>query len=422
MKLKQLTADLVSNKRVLLRADYNVPLKKSGQSWLVADDNRLRSSLPTLKFLLEHKAKIIICSHLGRPGGKTVDKYRLDPVAKQLAKLINRPVKKINAPAGPEAQKAVANMKPGEILMLENTRFDPGEETNGQRFASQLARLADIYVNEALAVSHRAHTSIVAITHHLPAVAGLALVEEVSVLEKLTANPKRPFVAVVGGAKISDKIEAIRKLSEIADVVLVGGGVANNFLKADGVEVYHSYLEEPTTDKSRQKFSFVGVAEDLIRKTKTEKMLLHGYIPLPKILYPSDVIATDNLTKPTQHKEIMLVNGNNHEEKQNWMFADIGTKTQKLYRDIILQAKTVFWNGPMGVFENQNFSGGTKAIAQAIAQVKGQTVVGGGDTIRAIRELGIEARFDYLSAAGGAALELLGGKLLPGLKPLLKKK
>ncbi|MFH2118165.1 MAG: phosphoglycerate kinase [Candidatus Paceibacterota bacterium] len=421
MKLRSLTTELIKNKRVLLRVDYNTPLKKIGQDYQVADDTRLQITLPTIKFLLKNKAKIIICSHLGRPGGKNVAKYRLDPIAKRLKKLLGQPVKKINVSVGPIAQQAVKDLKPGEILMLENTRFNPGEETNSAEFARQLASLAEVFVNDGLAISHRAHASVVGVTNYLPALAGFALVEEVTRLESLIKNPRHPFVAVVGGAKISDKVEAIINLSKIADVVLVGGGVANNFLKADGVEVYHSYLEEPTTNKKKKKVSFIEIAKNLLRKTQNEKMLLHGYIPLPKILYPFDVVATNSLDKPTQQKNITLANGNDPEEKQNWMFVDIGPKTQKLYRDVILQAKTVFWNGPMGVFEQPKFAQGTRAVANAIAQVKGETIVGGGDTIRAIKELNLEQRFDYLSAAGGAALELLGGKLLPGLKPLIKK-
>ncbi|OGJ37845.1 MAG: phosphoglycerate kinase [Candidatus Pacebacteria bacterium RIFOXYB1_FULL_39_46] len=421
MKLRSLSAEFIKNKRVLLRVDYNTPMQKIGQKYQIVDDTRLQITLPTIKFLLKNKAKIIICSHLGRPEGKFVAKYKLDPIAKHLEKLLGQPVKKINVSIGPEAQKAVADLEPGQILMLENTRFHPGEKANSPEFAQQLASLAEVFVNDGLAVSHRAHASVVGVTNYLPSLAGFALIEEVSHLESLIKKPQHPFVAIVGGAKISDKVEAIRNLSEIANVVLVGGGVANNFLKADGVEVYRSYLEETSVGGKKKKISFVKIARNLLRKTKAEKMLLRGYIPLPKIIYPFDVIATDNLDHPTKQKTIILADDNDSEEKQNWMFVDIGPKTQKLFREVILQAKTVFWNGPMGVFEQKKFAQGTQAIASAVAQVKGKTVVGGGDTISAIKNLGFEKRFDFLSAAGGAALELLGGKLLPGLKPLLKK-
>jgi phosphoglycerate kinase len=421
MQLKKITSKFVKNKRVLVRTDYNVPLKKQGKQWLVADDTRLKITLPTLKFLLKHQAKIIINFHFGRPGGKVVEKYRVDPVAKHLAKLLGKPVKKIDVPAGPEAEKAVAAMKAGDILMLENPRFHPGEKTNDPQFAKQLAGLADVFINDGLASSHRDHASVTGVAKLLPSAAGFALIKEVEMLEKLMSDPDRPFVAVVGGAKISDKVDAIRNLSKIADVVLVGGGVANNFLKADGIDVYHSYLEDAPADIKKKKMSFVTVAENLIEETKSEKMMLHDYIPLPKILYPSDVLAADDLEKPTRQKTIVLANGNSHERKRDWMFVDIGPKTQKLYRDIILQAKTVFWNGPMGVFEKPAFANGTKAVAQAMAKTKAKTIVGGGDTIRAIKELGVENHYDYVSAAGGAALEFLGGEVLVGLKPLLTK-
>lgn len=420
MKFRPLTADFVKHKRVLLRVDYNAPLKKHGKQWLVADDTRLKITLPTLEFLLKHQAKIIITSHLGRPKGKVVGKLKMDPIAKSLEKLLTQPVKKIDVSVGLAAQQAVAQLKPGEILMLENSRFNPGETTNDPKFAKQLASLADVFINDSLSVSHRSHASVVGVTKFLPSVAGLALVEEAQILSSLVKKPAKPFVAIVGGAKISDKVGAIRNLSKVADVVLVGGGVANNFLKADGVEVYHSYLEEQDTGGKKKKVSFVGVAEKLIKETKGEKMMLHGYIPLPKIIYPSDVLAVDSLDNPTRKKIITLANGNNDEGRREWMFVDIGPKTQMLYRDIILKAKTVFWNGPMGVFEQAPYAKGTVAVAKAMAKAKGKTIIGGGDTIRAIHELGIENQYHYLSAAGGAALELLGGKLLPGLKPLLK--
>ncbi len=421
MKLRQITADFVARKRVLLRVDYNVPLKQQGKNQVVADDTRLKITLPTLEFLLKHQAKIIITSHLGRPEGKTVEKLKLDPVAKHLAKLLDKPVKKLDETVGENVEQVVSEMKPGEIVMLENCRFNEGEKTNDENFAKKLASLAEVFVNDGLAVSHRAHASVVGVTKHLPSGAGLALTEEVKQLESLMDNPSHPFVAIVGGAKISDKVEAIRNLSKVADVVLVGGGVANNFLKADGVDVFHSYLEDTPADVKKEKVSFVAVAEDLLEETKTEKMMLHDYIPLPKILYPSDVLAADKIDHTTKKKIITLANGNGHEERQNWMFVDIGPKTQKLYRNIILQAKTVFWNGPMGVFEKEAFSQGTKTIAKAMAKAKAKTVVGGGDTISAVKKFGLENHYDYLSAAGGAALELLGGKMLPGLKPLLAK-
>lgn len=421
LKLKSLTPQFVHGKRVLLKVDYNVPLKKLDNHLVVADDSRIKVTLPTLKFLIKNQAKIIITSHLGRPDGKPVDKYRLDPVATALSKLLDVPIKKINESAGPTAKQAAQALKPGEILLLENSRFNPGEVANSTAFAKQLAELADVYVNDGLASAHRAHASVVGVTRYLPAVAGLALQAEVENLSALIHQPKRPFVAIVGGAKISDKVEAIANLSKIADVVLVGGGVANNFLKAGGVEVFKSYLEDKPVKVKKRKTSYVAIAGKLMAKTKTEKMLLHGYIPLPKIIYPSDVVAADDFANSTQRDVLDLTNGNNHERREKWMFLDIGPKTQQLYRDVILQAKTVFWNGPMGVFEQASFAHGTRAVAQAIADSHAETVVGGGDTLRAIHSLKLTNHFPVQSAAGGAALEFLGGKLLPGLKPLLAK-
>lgn len=420
MKLKKLTAQFVAHKRVLLRVDYNTPLKTFLGRTVVADNTRLKVTLPTLHFLLKHNAKIIITSHLGRPKGPDDHRLKMDPVAKELEKLLKRKVIKIDVPAGPRALQAVNTLPESGILLLENSRFDPGEKKNSPEFAQQLAELADVYVNDALSASHRAHASVVGVTKYLPSAAGLALAAEVDMFTNLMRSPQRPFVAIVGGAKISDKVEAIRNLSKLADVVLVGGGVANNFLKADGVEVYHSYLEE-TASATEKKVSFVSVAEDLMAQNKSKKMLLHGYIPLPKIMYPSDVVAADSIDRPKHTKIINLTNGALEHPDTRWMFLDIGPKTQKLYRDIIQQAKTVFWNGPMGVFENSTFAAGTKAVAQALTKSSAYTVIGGGDTISAIRSFKLEKKFNAVSAAGGAALEFLGGKLLPGLEPLLKK-
>ncbi|MBT4124240.1 MAG: phosphoglycerate kinase [Candidatus Pacebacteria bacterium] len=420
MTLKKITANAVKNKRVLLKVDYNAPTRTNKNKIVVMDDTRLKATLPTIEFLIEQKARIIITSHFGRPGGKVIDALRLDPIAKHLEKLTGKKIKKIDIPAGPEAETAVDNLQPGEILMLENSRFHPGEKKNDSTFAKELSKLADVYVNDAFSSSHREHSSVVGITKHLPSYAGFALFDEVEMLKDLVEKPKRPFVAIVGGAKISDKVEAIRNLSKVADVILVGGGVANNFIKADGLEVFHSYLEDEPADIKKKNVSFVAVAEELIHNTKSEKMLLHGYIPLPKIIYPSDVIAADDMENPKEKKVIDLTNGNNHERKKSWMYLDIGPRTQRLFRDIILEAQTVFWNGPMGVFEQKDFEEGTKSVATAIAKSSAKTIIGGGDTISAIHQLGLEDRYDYISAAGGAALEFLGGNILPGLKPLQK--
>jgi phosphoglycerate kinase len=419
--LKKLTSEFVQAKRVLLKTDYNVPLKQVGKQWEVADDSRIVITLPTLKFLIKHQAKIIITSHLGRPKGAVDPALRMTPVAKRLEKLLGQPIHTVDVPAGPAAETAAKALKPGEVLLLENSRFDPGEKKNDASFAKNLAKLADVYVNDGFASAHRAHASVVGVTEYLPTVAGFALAGEVEMLANLMKNPARPFVAIVGGAKISDKVEAIANLSKIASVVLVGGGVANNFLKAEGVEVFHSYLEDQPADIKKEGKSYVALAGKLIADTKTEKMLLNGFIPLPKIIYPPDVVAADKLEKPTNKAVLDLTNGNNHERRERWMFLDIGPKTRQLYREIILQAKTIFWNGPMGVFEQADFKAGTQAVAEAVVESKAKTVIGGGDTIRAIHALGLTKSFPTVSAAGGAALEFLGGNILPGLKPLIRK-
>lgn len=418
MNLRKVNATAVKNKKVLLKVDYNTPTKTNRDKQVVMDDTRIKITLPTLKFLIEQKAKIILTSHFGRPGGKVVEALKMDPIAQHLEKLIGKKVNKIAVSVGKEAEQAVTEMQPGDILMLENSRFNPGEKKNDLDFAKQLASLADVFVNDAFSASHRAHASVVGVTKYLPAYAGFALYEEVEMLASLSKKPKRPFVAIVGGAKISDKVEAIKNLSQIADVVLVGGGVANNFIKAEGIEVFHSYLEDKPADTKKENISFVAVAEELMESTKTQKMMLHGYIPLPKIIYPADVVAADDIDNPKSKKVIDLTNFED-ERKKSWMYLDIGPKTQRLFRDIILEAQTIFWNGPMGVFEQPDFEEGTKAIATAIAKSSAETILGGGDTINAIHHLGLEDRYDYLSAAGGASLEFLGKKTLPGLEPLV---
>lgn len=418
MNLRTVTASAIKNKRVLLKVDYNTPTKTDRNKQVVMDDTRIKITLPTLEFLIKNQAKIILTSHFGRPKGQVVEALRMDPIAAHLEKLLGKKVHKINVTVGKEAKQAVANLQPGEILMLENSRFNPGEKKNDPDFAKELASLADVFVNDAFSASHRNHASVVGVTKHLPAFAGFALTEEVEMLSSLIKKPKRPFVAIVGGAKISDKVEAIRNLSQIADVVLVGGGVANNFIKAEGIEVFHSYLEDTPADKDKENISFVAVAEELMENTKTEKMMLHGYIPLPKIIYPSDVIAADDIDKP-KNKKVIDLTDHDDEKRKSWMFLDIGPKTQRLYRDIILEAQTIFWNGPMGVFEEKDFAEGTREIATAIAKSSAKTVLGGGDTLNAINHLGLDNRYEYLSAAGGASLEFLGKGTLPGIEPLI---
>lgn len=418
MQLKTISASELAHKTVLIRVDYNVPLKKDGDGMKVADDKRIQRSLETIKLALANQAKVILMSHLGRPKGQVVDDLSMKPVAEHLRNLLDVPVA-----FAPKMEDSTVLLQQHPVVVLENLRFDPGEKKNDTAFAKKLAGLADVYINEAFSAAHREHASVAAITKQLPSFAGLAFTQEVEALGKLMTEPKRPFVMVIGGKKISDKVEAVVNLTKIADVVLLGGGTANNFLKADGFEIYKSVVEEETTQNAKEKkVNYVKVAEELMEDTKQDRILIDGYIPLPKIIYPTDVIAAPAIDS-NKTEEVELVNGNHeHALKRNLMYLDIGPKTIKLYQEIILEAGTIFWNGPMGVFEQKEFENGTCEIARTIAKSGAMTVLGGGDTIAAVNKCGLGDRYDYISAAGGAALEFLAGKDLPGVKPLIIKK
>lgn len=421
MKIQTPTNNDVANKTVLVRADYNVPLKKHGTGMVVADETRLRASLATLNFLRKNKAKVVIISHSGRPKGKPNPAYSLKPAAERLSHLLEDEVVFLPDCIGPEVEKAVAELKPGQVAVLENLRFHPEEKENDREFAKKLAKLADVYVNEAFSTAHRAHASVVGVPKYLPSFAGISFAKEVETFTTLMTSPKRPFVMVIGGAKISDKVAAVEHLTKIADAVLVGGGVANNFLKADGFEIAKSYIQDAPADLKKQGVDYVDVAEDLLNETKQERILIDGYIPLPKILYPTDVVAAKDM-ESRSGKVIELVNGERKAAlEQNLMFLDIGPKTIRLFKEIILQAGTIFWNGPMGVFEKKAFSEGTEEVARAIAKSSATTILGGGDTIAAISAFHLNNRYDYVSAAGGAALSFLAGKPLVGVEALLKK-
>lgn len=422
MKLKSIKTAPVKGKRVLVRVDFNVPLKKISGKDVVADDTRIKFALPTLHYLHREGAKTIIVSHLGRPEGQKDQKLSLAPVALYLEKLLGAKVPLTKASVGPEVVAQTKALKPGSFLLLENIRFEPGEITNDPRLAHTLRQLADLYVNEAFAVSHRTHASTVGVARLLPAYAGFQTLIEVTMLQKLTQNPQRPFVAIIGGAKISDKVSAIQNLAKVADVVLVGGGVGNDFLKAEGVNILSSFIEDKVVDVKKQGLSFVKVAQKIVDSVENQKLLLHGYLPLPKIIAPIDVVAAASPDQPASRKIINLTKNLDPKLSKKFMFLDIGPATIKLYQEIIAGAKTIFWNGPVGVFEKPAFATGTKAIAQAIAAANPQaiTIIGGGDTVAAIDQFGLNHQYDYVSSAGGAALEFLGGQDLPGLKPLLQ--
>lgn len=427
MKLQTLQDTSITGKTILLQVDYNVPLEKVRGNWQVQDDTRIVLSIPTIKYLLDHRCKVVILTKSGRPDGVVDVALRLTPQHARLQELLGQPIKLLQVSTGSIVSQAVSELVAGEVLMLENARFEPGEVKNDAALAKFWASLADMIVNDAFSTSHRAHASVSGVAAFLPMVAGLQLQQEVETLSKLIERPRRPFVTIVGGAKISDKVEVIRNLAKVADVVLVGGGVANNFLKAEGIDVHHSYLEDAAVDQAKKGESFVAVADELLEENKLEKMLLNGYIPLPRILYPSDVIAGKSIAHPGKPTVVDLTQGeavaaaalNGHDE---YMFLDIGPKTQRLYSQIILEAGTVFWNGPMGVFEQEEFAAGTRAVAQAMAKSTAFTVVGGGDTISAINQFDVFDRFDYVSAAGGASLEFLAGEQLPGILPMLVAK
>ena len=417
MKLRLPTVSDIKNKTVLVRVDYNVPLKKIAGKYQVVGDQRITDSLKTIDFLKKNQAKIILMSHLGRPSGQRKASLTSKPVADYLQK-IGYPTTYINDCIGEKVEQAAGQLQAGEILMLENTRFYPEEKKNDLQFAKKLASLADVYINDAFSAAHRKHASTMGVTKYLPSFAGFHLQKEVETLLKLMDNPQRPFFAIVGGAKISDKIAVLEKLLEVADAVLVGGGVANNFLKAEGVEIFKSYLQDVPADLKKEGVDYVKFADKLIEETKNCKILKDGYVPLPKIIYPLDVVAA---TSPdsTKTQIIDLTNGDvGAVGNKNLMYLDIGPKTTRLYQELIAQAKSVFWNGPMGYFEKKPFRKGTAGVAKALAKADATTIIGGGDTVKAITDLKLNEEYTYVSTAGGAGLLFLAGQDLPALKPL----
>lgn len=427
MKLKLPQISDIKNKTVLVRVDYNVPLKKDSSGILrVANDERITASLETIHFLLKHDAKIVLAAHLGRPKSEKDLKYSLRPIAEYMRTKLKLPVIFSKECIGKNAQKEVFLAKKGEIILLENLRFHSEEQENDTDFAKELAKLADVYINEAFSASHRAHASIVGVTEHLPSFAGFGLEKEVSTFAKMMENPQKPLVIILGGAKISDKVGAIEHLAKIADIVLVGGAVANSFLKADGLEIYKSFIEDAPADLKKKNINYTDVASSLLEAHKNEKMLMDGYIPLPKIVYPIDVVAATSLDETNKNKteiiDLTIDHTKMHEHhNKGLLYLDIGPNTIKLYQEIISQAKTIFWNGPMGVWENPILATGSKKIAASVALNPGLSIIGGGDTISCATHFGLEKEYGYVSAAGGAALDLLSGKRLPGLTPLEDK-
>ncbi|AVX19746.1 phosphoglycerate kinase [Carboxydocella sporoproducens DSM 16521] len=384
----------VKGKRVLVRVDFNVPTDENRQ---ITDDTRIRAALPTIKYLLEQGAKVILASHFGRPKGQVNEKYRLDQVAKRLSELLGQEVAKTSDCVGPEAEAAVAALAPGQALLLENVRFHAEEEKNDPEFAKKLAALADLFVNDAFGAAHRAHASTAGVAQYLPAVAGFLMEKEISIMGKALANPERPFVAIIGGAKVSDKIGVIQNLLTKVDTLIIGGGMANTFLKAQGYELGKSLVEE---DK-------VQLAKELLATAQQRGI---------ELLLPRDVVVAAAFAPDAEHKTVAV-----GEIPADWQALDIGPATAEKYAGVIRQAKTVVWNGPMGVFEMDAFARGTEAVAKAMAECPGTTIIGGGDSVAAVEKVGVAEKMTHISTGGGASLEFLEGKTLPGVAVLQDK-
>ncbi|MFJ7639420.1 phosphoglycerate kinase [Peribacillus sp. NPDC097225] len=384
----------LKGKRVFCRVDFNVPM----QDGKISDDTRIKAALPTITYLIEQGAKVILASHLGRPKGQVVEELRLAPVAERLSQLIGKDVQRADEAYGEAVQSIIEGLKDGELLLLENVRFYPGEEKNDPELAKEFAKLADVYVNDAFGAAHRAHASTEGIAHHLPAVAGLLMEKELSVLGKALSEPDRPFTAIIGGAKVKDKIGVIENLLEKVDHLIIGGGLGYTFIKAQGHEVGTSLLEE---DKIKLAKSFIESA-----KEKGVKMHL-----------PIDAVVTAEFS-PDAETEVVDIDSIPSDK----MSLDIGPKTSELFADVIKGSKLVIWNGPMGVFEFDKFANGTRAVAEALADAKDTySIVGGGDSAAAAEKFGLAEKMSHISTGGGASLEFMEGKELPGVVALNDK-
>lgn len=394
MFLKKTMRDVdVKGKRVFVRVDFNVPMEDGK----ITDDTRIRAAIPTIQQLVNGGAKVILASHLGRPKGEVKEDMRLTAVGERLAELINQPVTKLDESIGEEVEAAIAKMQEGDIVLLENVRFHKGEEKNEPELAKSFANLADLYVNDAFGAAHRAHASTEGIAKYIPAVSGLLMEKELDVLGKALSNPERPFTAIIGGAKVKDKIGVIENLLDKVDHLIIGGGLSFTFIKAQGHSIGKSLLEE---DK-------IELARGFIEKAKEKGVQLH---------MPVDAVVANEFSKDAQNKVVEI-----DQIPEEWMGLDIGPKTAANYAEVIKNSKLIIWNGPMGVFEMDKFAEGTKTVADAMATTEGYTIIGGGDSAAAVEKFNVADQMNHISTGGGASLELMEGKELPGIVALNDK-
>ncbi len=395
MKKKILKDADVNGKKVLVRVDFNVPVDDDGN---VTDDTRIEAALPTINYLIDEDAKVILMAHFGRPGGEVQEDLRLDPVADALANKLGKTVTKTDDTVGTEAQEAISKMEQGDVVLLENTRFNPGEKANEPEFAKKLADLADVYVNDAFGACHRAHASTAGVCEQIDqAVAGFLVQNELETMKGAVENPDQPYVAIIGGAKISDKMGTVKTLMTKSKNILIGGGMANTFIKAKGYETGDSLIEEDQ----------VEVAKDLMERAKEEGV---------NLMLPLDVVVADDFAPDAEHKAVDI-----DSIEAGWQALDIGPKTVEQYADILKDAKTVTWNGPLGVFEMDAFAKGTNEIAKVLAGLDATTIIGGGESAAAIKKAGLENDVTHISTGGGASLRVIQGKSLPAVEALHNK-
>jgi phosphoglycerate kinase len=384
----------VQGKRVLMRVDFNVPFDRHGG---IADDTRIRAAVPTIKYLQEQGASIVLCSHLGRPDGKVVDSMRLTPVAERLSQILGQPVPKTDDCIGPGAEAAAKALKPGEVLLLENLRFHPEEEKNDPAFAKQLASLGQVYVNDAFGTAHRAHASTAGVAKDLPAVAGFLMLKELEELGNILENPQRPMAAILGGAKISSKLGVIRNLLQKVDCLLLGGGMASTFLKAHGLPVGDSLVEDDQLEAANDIMAYADIRG----------------VPL---LLPIDVVIATEFKADAEHQTVSV-----NAIPPGWRVMDIGPDSLEAFSEALKDCKTVFWNGPLGVAEFPAFAEGSLALAMELADLDARVVIGGGETSAMVEQSGMAERFAHISTGGGASLEFIEGKTLPGVAALMDK-